>query len=340
MRSDTSLNVPSAPQASHIKYTTIKGYFLQSEDSTDSSTFNFKTNNFGLINRSYETDGSGDAEVRKTQWQRFVRYVEYVNEESGEGVWFKVLFMGRHGQGWHNVAEDKYGTPAWDCYWSKLDGADGITWADADLTELGEKQAEGVSEFWKSHLTVEGGGIPVPQSYYLSPLTRAIRTAEITFAGLELPESAPFKPVVKELLREAIGVHTCDRRSTATHILGAFSSSLALTLEPHFSETDPLWTADLREPDSALKVRMATLLDDVFTHDDSAFVSFTSHSGAIGMLLEALGHRKWNLQTGEIIPVFVRAERVSGEREEGSEEPSGTAPSCTTMIHVTGVPPL
>lgn len=26
----------------------------------------------------------------------------------------KVLFLGRHGQGWHNVAEAKYGTHAWD----------------------------------------------------------------------------------------------------------------------------------------------------------------------------------------------------------------------------------
>jgi hypothetical protein len=29
-------------------------------------------------------------------------------------VQYKVLFMGRHGEGWHNAAESFYGTPAWN----------------------------------------------------------------------------------------------------------------------------------------------------------------------------------------------------------------------------------
>lgn len=37
-----------------------------------------------------------------------------MNENSEENIQFKVLFLGRHGQGWHNVAESKYGTAAWD----------------------------------------------------------------------------------------------------------------------------------------------------------------------------------------------------------------------------------
>lgn len=53
-------------------------------------------------------------EEDKTQWQRFERHVRQLNEKSGPETWFKVLFLGRHGQGWHNVAESLYGTPAWD----------------------------------------------------------------------------------------------------------------------------------------------------------------------------------------------------------------------------------
>jgi hypothetical protein len=30
-------------------------------------------------------------------------------------------------QGYHNVAETKYGTPEWDRYWSKLNGDDEMT---------------------------------------------------------------------------------------------------------------------------------------------------------------------------------------------------------------------
>lgn len=322
MGGETTTRAPDVSQETYIKYETVKGYFLQDDDKTDSSEFNFKTSNFGLINRSYETDSSLDPTQAKTQWQRFANHVELLNTKSAGNVQYKVLFMGRHGQGWHNVAVTKYGTPAWDCYWSKLDGADGIVWDDALLTDVGEKQAEEVYEFWRSHLPEQGGGIPPPESYYVSPLTRAIQTAEITFGKLEI---AAFKPVVKELLREAIGIHTCDRRRPASYIRETFPS---YTLEVDFAEIDPLWTEDYREPRSARKVRMTELLDDIFTNDESTFISFTSHSGAIGSLLEALGHREFGLETGGVIPVLVKAETVNGERKQPTIEPSETAPSC------------
>ena len=68
---------------------------------------------FGLINRTYDTDGP-DGSQHKTQWQRFGDYVSTLNRESGRHVQYKVLYMGRHGEGVHNVAEAYYGTPAWN----------------------------------------------------------------------------------------------------------------------------------------------------------------------------------------------------------------------------------
>jgi len=130
---------------------------------------------------------------------------------------------------------------------------------------------------------------------------------------------------VKELLREALGVHTCDRRSTASHIKKSFPY---VTLEPGFSEEDKLWLADYREPRSARKYRLAQFLDDVFEHDDGVFLSFTSHSGAIGSILEAIGHRKFSLQTGGVIPVFVKAKRVEEKRWKPPHEPSEAPPAC------------
>ncbi|KAF2817464.1 phosphoglycerate mutase family protein [Mytilinidion resinicola] len=328
---DTSLVLPEANPSTHVEYSTVKGYFLQSEESTDSSKFDFKKSNFGLIDRTYETDNtfSNDLELSpaKDQWQRFVKYVRYLNEHAPNDVKFKVIFMGRHGQGWHNVAESKYGTEAWDCHWSLLDGADGITWADANLTDLGKQQAQDAHQLWNSLLAGEENGIPSPETYYVSPLVRAIQTAVITFDKLDLPQELPFKPVVKELLREAIGVHTCDRRSSATFIRDSYPF---LTIEDGFAETDPLWTVDLREPSSARRVRMTALLDDVFATDENTFISFTSHSGAIRSLLEAVSHRSFGLETGGVIPVFVKAQTVRGERKTPDPEPSGTPPSCAT----------
>lgn len=94
--------------------------------------------------------------------------------------------MGRHGEGYHNVAESFYGTPAWDCYWSKLDGNDTVTWADAHITPKGEAQALVAHEFWKKALVETK--IPAPEKYYSSPLDRCVATANLTFEGLDLPD--------------------------------------------------------------------------------------------------------------------------------------------------------
>ncbi len=129
-----------------------------------------------------------------------------------------------------------------------------------------------------------------------------------------------------QLLREAIGIHTCDRRSSKTDIQREFPK---FTFEPGFAEIDPLWKADVRETNSALDARMKALLDDVFSNDDSTFVSFSSHSGAIGGLLRVLGHRDFRLVTGAIIPVLVKAENMYSAGPSTPILPSTPAPTCT-----------
>ena len=113
--------------------------------------------------------------------------------------------------------------------------------------------------------------------------------------------------MIKELLREVNGVHTCDRRSTKSYIHSEFP---LYTFEPGFAENDELWSPDIRESDPALDARLKTLLDDIFTHDDSTYISFSSHSGAISALLRDLGHRPFRLSTGGVIPVLVKAETI------------------------------
>ncbi|MCJ1303628.1 hypothetical protein MMC08_006438 [Hypocenomyce scalaris] len=310
-----------APRSSHTQYSTVTGYFLQDDLETDESAFNYTAVNFGLKDRSYTSEGD-DPGNKLTQWQLFQQEVDRLNHEGGKDVQYKVLFMGRHGQGVHNVAEDFYGTHAWDCYWSKQDGNGTATWVDAQLTGQGVKQAELANHFWEKE--IEEQLIPVPQKYYTSPLTRCLATANITFSSLKLPASRPFVPVVKELLREVNGVHTCDRRSTKSYIHNHYPE---YGIEDGFAEKDELWRAGARETDPALDVRLTELLDDVFSHDDSTFISFTSHSGAIGAILRVIGHRKFSLVTGSVIPVLVKAEKVSGTGPPGNS-PWAPAPTC------------
>lgn len=114
-------------------YSTVTGYFLQ--DEIDIVAENFEhvpspplsvqyvalsdcvlqiSTNFGLINRNYISDKHDDKEDPKTQWQCFEEEVKLLNDEADEDVVYKVLYMGRHGQGAHNVAEKRYGTAEWD----------------------------------------------------------------------------------------------------------------------------------------------------------------------------------------------------------------------------------
>jgi hypothetical protein len=67
--------------------------------------------NLGLIKRHYPTDAKCDG---KQPWARFECYVDHLNKQAPSNVQYKVLIMGRHGEGWHNVAESTYGTELWD----------------------------------------------------------------------------------------------------------------------------------------------------------------------------------------------------------------------------------
>jgi len=156
----------------------------------------------------------------------------------------------------------------------------------------------------------------------VSPLNRCLETARVTFSGLDLPKSQPFVPTIQELLREGIGIHTCDRRSSRSWIASHYPD---WPIEEGFVENDQLWLADLRESDSAHVVRMKALLDDVFAHDHSTWISLTSHSGSIRAILA----------TGAIIPVFVKAEWVEGRPPPVAVEPWQPAPLCNLVQYAT-----
>jgi len=308
----------------YIKYTTITGFFLQDDPATNPATFDYTSTNFGLIERPYDSDSEYDPDRKKSQWQRFEHQVSRLNLNCGQKVQYKVLFMGRHGEGDHNVAESYYGTPAWNCYWSEQEGNGTVIWADAHLTQAGIAQAVKANTFWAHQIATQK--IRTPESYYSSPLMRCLATANLTFSGLDLPSTHPFAPHIKELFREAIGVHTCDRRSSKTAIHDAYPN---FTFEKGFKEEDPLWDAIVRETDSAQDERSKTVLDDVFSHDDNTWISISSHSGEIGSILRVLGHQKFSLGTGQVIPVLVKAETVKGDAPTTTIAPYTTVSTCT-----------
>jgi broad specificity phosphatase PhoE len=241
-------------------------------------------------------------------------------------------------------------------YWSWLPGNGTSDWSDAKLTPIGIAQAGLASDTWRTQHTDHA--MPMPQSYYSSPLERCLQTANHTFSLLVpfmLP-SNPFALNIKELFREVIGVHTCDRRSTKTEIEEMWKEKeLDLHFEEGFKEKDERWEQEWRETNAGIDRRSVQVLDKVFDSDKNTWISITCHSGVISSMLrgmscssphlnfvatttdktKVLNHREFSLQTGGVIPVLVKAETVVGPRvpikgDDFEKLTMGPAPTLVT----------
>ncbi|MCJ1307616.1 hypothetical protein MMC25_001263 [Agyrium rufum] len=319
------LSGTSAFSLPYLNYTTVPGFFLQDEAATNATTFDYTAVNFGLLNRTYPTDKLFDLHRKKSQWQRFSAYVESLNLLSGPLKQYKVLWMGRHGEGYHNAAQTYYGTPAWNCYYSELDGNGTVVWADAHLTPNGVEQAQVANTFWTHEIATQK--IQTPQSFYTSPLFRCLATANITFTGLALPKKLPFVPTVKELFREGISGHTCDRRSNKTFIHDSFPT---YKIEKGFTEDDELWVALHGETNQDQDIRSRKVLDEVFSVDRNTYISITSHSGEIASLLRVMGHQPFSLNTGAVIPVLMKVSTIFAKEPVTSSQPYTLLSTCAT----------
>lgn len=200
---------------------------------------------------------------------------------------------------------------------SRLDGDGTITWSDAHLTEEGEAQAATLSAFWSALLQ---NGAPLP-SLYTSPLTRCLQTTQGIWRPIFAAHSTPFRPLIKECLREQLTDHTCDRRSPLTHIQTLFPE---FAVEEGFSEADELWRADRWEGLKEHCERKQRVLEEIFAGDAAQFLSLTVHSFAIAVILRVCGADMFRVREGTSIAILVRAEEVVeapafdvGERLEG-----------------------
>ncbi|KAG6910358.1 hypothetical protein DXG01_011073, partial [Tephrocybe rancida] len=132
--------------------------------------------------------------------------------------------------------------------------------ADPELTPIGERQALDAQDAWRLELSL---GIPLPGKLYSSPMTRALKTCELTFDSLMSDQYR--RPTVLENCREENGVHTCDKRRTASYIAKAFPR---FHIEPGFTEEDLLWDPEVRETKAQLAGRAKVVLDQIFQDDN------------------------------------------------------------------------
>ncbi|KAK0529484.1 putative phosphoglycerate mutase pmu1 [Tilletia horrida] len=295
------------PPAQLYTFTNVEPtLFVYNDPATDIEALPAVAPNFGL-----KEDKS---------WADVIGEVRRLNEEEGEGgVVYKLVFVGRHGQGVHNVAEAKYGTQAWDTKWSFLNGDGELVWGpDPLLTKLGEQQADDVNEEWRLRLhnpndtSPASGRIPLPAKLYSSPFTRALETAKRSYQGLgdQVPPQ-----LIMEGLRETIGGHTCDMRSPTAIISQRFPPP-EFELEPGFAPGDMLFSPITRESDPELQIRLRETLSrifgpasskDVASAGDAQVIGITCHSGVMQALFNLTGHRFFTPKTGAVVPLVLKA---------------------------------
>ncbi|TKX20877.1 hypothetical protein C1H76_6914 [Elsinoe australis] len=319
------------------QYEAVAGFFFQSDPATDAAVFDYvskqasvrsklviealsrMTKDLGLV---AGTPDPIQGTTNSTPWHRFTRTLQRLNDEAPLNATYHLIYLGRHGQGWHNVAESKYGTQAWDDHFSKLDSCDGMHFLDARLTETGRQQARLARDTFSHALAA---GLPAPEAYINAtpnpPPSHAITTLIRAFPNIYIHKLstkpchaiiilAPSKLLTpSKLLREVIGEQTCDKRSPKTEIQARHPDFFVF--EQGFAEDDPFWRPDARETEVDIDARMRKFLDEVLgqTYAKQQILSFTAHSGAIASILRVTGHRPFALQTGGVIPVVVKTIR-------------------------------
>lgn len=242
----------------------------------------------------------------------------------------RMFILARHGQGYHNAAVDRYTEEVWDLEWAFKNG-DGVLedWYDANLTEKGINQVKRTGQvvFGEKMKGVWA------DSYYCSPLRRCLQTFRYEWTEKfkeEKKEDEGLKKVVevvvKENIRETIGIHTCDSRQNKTksynECIKPFEKEengfqIKFEYEEGFAEEDPLYSSEYRETDHDIDVRIEKALKDIWELEDKKeaendgykgkVISLTCHEGVIKSALRVLKHDPIpRLETSGVVMVIIK----------------------------------
>lgn len=266
----------------------------------------------------FESEGSGPVDSLEVDHLKILR--ELSLPQDTETRQYKLFVIGRHGQGYHNAAIERYGQEEWDRYWSKLDGDEYGNWVDSRLTPLGKKQ---VSDTGVQHLVPLTTDLHcMPDRYFCSPMRRCLETLAESWKHVfaSLGKGKQIDVSIIENLRETLGEHPCDRRVPHTETVEEYQNykykdidtTITWLYDENYPEEDQLWQVGHRETDDEIDVRINAGLVEMFkqVQPHERFISLTCHSGVIQSVLRNLDHPAIkNLQTGKLVYTVVEIER-------------------------------
>jgi hypothetical protein len=97
------------------------GYFSHDDDA-ESRDFRAATlPGLGLLERTYEMEGNSCAREDQprasdalNQWHRFIQFIQHLNTRNPETTQYKLFYIIRHGEGFHNVKKAEVGREDWN----------------------------------------------------------------------------------------------------------------------------------------------------------------------------------------------------------------------------------
>ena len=166
----------------------------------------------------------------------------------------KALYLIRHGKALHNELFDSMGTKAFRI-------PDVI---DSPLVKEGHKQSLHLGSSWLEKEEIE--------VVLVSPLTRALQTAQNIFQNTKIPI------LCQEFLREyPIGEDTCNKRSDTNILIQNFP---LVDFSDIHSKTDTLWT-EKRETINELDGRIQNMITYIQNRPENK-IAIVGHSSYIG----------------------------------------------------------
>jgi broad specificity phosphatase PhoE len=205
-----------------------------------------------------------------------------IRSDDHEGKNFKIIHFQRHGQGYHNLlyrVMQENDRAVTDIY-----GSDPVAnpfvrpeIVDSPLTELGRAQCA------EQRQAVVAEYDLTPQLVIVSPLHRALQTAQITFQD-SLDAAIPF--VAHEACREELGILTCNKRRPLSETKREFPNIDFSLLES--GEEDTLWNPLEREAAHDQSKRIYDFLVDFVQHQPQREIAVVGHSAWLFTMCNAV----------------------------------------------------
>lgn len=204
------------------------------------------------------------------------------DHSAGDSINSKIIHFQRHGQGYHNLLYrvlEQNDRKVTDIY-----SSDPVTnpfvrpeIVDCPLTELGRSQCLEQRQSTVVELSLK------PELVIVSPLHRAVQTAQITFQDALDNVAIPF--VAHEACREELGILTCNKRRPLSETQREFPKIDFSLLD---SEQDSLWNSNARESPLDQSKRIYDFLVDYVQHRPQKEIAIVGHSAWLFTMCNAV----------------------------------------------------